>query len=300
MFSFRPSQPRSKAFTLIELLVVIAIISILAAILFPVFAQAKAAAKNTSGLANEKQILTATLLYSGDNDDTFCPADLWRDGDYTPGVWDISGAWHSWVEVCNPYVKSKDMWFNPVQSRDVNDYDKAFAGSKTSPRRVISTWVWPAWIPFRKMMWYDNVEKYMGIPIYRNPLSEFFDTLDVLVDEQGATPAELNKTPYPSESAFLLQGMMTASFPTRGTVPEFGNAPGVWFDVCDGSDPNCGQGLGEGLTLNWFNAMYPYHKSSNVGFADGHAKNINVKRLNYDTSMTYNGAPMNAFMRAGG
>src|ERR1700744_1585713 len=60
-----------KAFTLIELLVVIAIIAILAAILFPVFAQAKMAAKITSALSNAKQLGTAYLMYTNDNDDTF-------------------------------------------------------------------------------------------------------------------------------------------------------------------------------------------------------------------------------------
>jgi len=58
-----------KAFTLIELLVVIAIIAILAAILFPVFAQAKLAAKKTSGLAQMKQIGTAAQIYAADADD---------------------------------------------------------------------------------------------------------------------------------------------------------------------------------------------------------------------------------------
>ena len=58
-----------KAFTLIELLVVIAIIAILAAILFPVFAQAKLAAKKTSDLSNIKNISLGILLYSGDDDD---------------------------------------------------------------------------------------------------------------------------------------------------------------------------------------------------------------------------------------
>ncbi|RYG38019.1 prepilin-type N-terminal cleavage/methylation domain-containing protein [bacterium] len=62
-----------KAFTLIELLVVIAIIAILAAILFPVFAQAKLAAKKTAGLSSAKQIGTGLQLYIGDSDDVIPP-----------------------------------------------------------------------------------------------------------------------------------------------------------------------------------------------------------------------------------
>jgi prepilin-type N-terminal cleavage/methylation domain-containing protein len=60
-----------KAFTLIELLVVIAIIAILAAILFPVFAQAKAAAKKTVTVSNVKQELTSVAIYLNDSDDTY-------------------------------------------------------------------------------------------------------------------------------------------------------------------------------------------------------------------------------------
>ena len=59
-----------KAFTLIELLVVIAIIAILAAILFPVFAQAKDAAKQTHCVSNAKQTALAALMYAGDYNDT--------------------------------------------------------------------------------------------------------------------------------------------------------------------------------------------------------------------------------------
>lgn len=64
---------KPKGFTLIELLVVIAIIAILAAILFPVFAQAKAAAKGAVCLSNVKNVGTASMLYSGDYDDMKVP-----------------------------------------------------------------------------------------------------------------------------------------------------------------------------------------------------------------------------------
>lgn len=65
---------KKRAFTLIELLVVIAIIAILAAILFPVFAQPKEAAKRTSCLSNMNQIGKAIHMYLGDHDDTYMQA----------------------------------------------------------------------------------------------------------------------------------------------------------------------------------------------------------------------------------
>jgi len=60
----------NRAFTLIELLVVIAIIGILAALLFPVFAAAKLAAKTSTTISNLRQLGTATFLYAADADDT--------------------------------------------------------------------------------------------------------------------------------------------------------------------------------------------------------------------------------------
>ena len=67
----RVSTPADRAFTLIELLVVIAIIAILAAILFPVFAQAREKARQTSCLSNTKQLSLGLLMYVQDYDETW-------------------------------------------------------------------------------------------------------------------------------------------------------------------------------------------------------------------------------------
>ncbi|MGV3615549.1 MAG: prepilin-type N-terminal cleavage/methylation domain-containing protein [Fimbriimonas sp.] len=90
-----------KAFTLIELLVVIAIIAILAAILFPVFAQAKTAAKRTSDLANVKQIALGVTMYMGDNDDA---PPLYRVVDNGADWW--TSRMHSWKDSTLPYIKN--------------------------------------------------------------------------------------------------------------------------------------------------------------------------------------------------
>lgn len=96
-----------RAFTLIELLVVIAIIAILAAILFPVFAQAKLAAKKTADLSNMKQIGTATQLYLQDSDDTYAQA-YW----YKNNAGDTNGYVH-WTGSHYPYFKNLEMLVSP-------------------------------------------------------------------------------------------------------------------------------------------------------------------------------------------
>src|SRR5258707_7088365 len=89
-------------FTLIELLVVIAIIAILAAILFPVFAQAREKARGISCLSNSKQIGTAIQMYAQDYDETIIP---WFVGTGLPrDEWrhDLK----SWAQNLQPYIKN--------------------------------------------------------------------------------------------------------------------------------------------------------------------------------------------------
>ncbi|RYG29550.1 prepilin-type N-terminal cleavage/methylation domain-containing protein [bacterium] len=98
---------RHRGFTLIELLVVIAIIAILAAILFPVFAQAKRAAKDSAALSNLKQTATSHAMYATDSDDACI---IYEQGN-SPYV--------AWPVLIQPYMKNVDLVFDPARQRTV-------------------------------------------------------------------------------------------------------------------------------------------------------------------------------------
>jgi len=106
-----------KAFTLIELLVVIAIIAILAAILFPVFAQAKAAAKKTQAVSNAKQVLLGFNMYINDNDGVYNEhAQGFSTGTQTAQ----SLIWNGWLQ---PYMKNTQLVNDPMANTPVSSYN---------------------------------------------------------------------------------------------------------------------------------------------------------------------------------
>ncbi|MBC7526320.1 MAG: DUF1559 domain-containing protein [Chthonomonadaceae bacterium] len=122
----RKSHVKQEGFTLIELLVVIAIIAILAAILFPVFAQARAKARQTSCLSNIKQLTLGWTMYAQDYDESF---PQWK--------WDVNWSGGSgnpknngttlWVNAIFPYVKNTGVYSCPSDARGVT-VQQAFGG----------------------------------------------------------------------------------------------------------------------------------------------------------------------------
>lgn len=110
---------RRTAFTLVELLVVIAIVAILAALLFPVFATARAKAREISCVSNLRQVGIANSLYTQDYDGLYPfavdPADRW-----TPQIWSSVPDFQALIpslpmiqDVLQPYVKSKEIFHCP-------------------------------------------------------------------------------------------------------------------------------------------------------------------------------------------
>src|SRR5258708_22421627 len=143
---------RNRGFTLIELLVVIAIIAILAAILFPVFAQAREAARKTSCLSKSKQSGTACLMYAQDYDECMVKpgqryAHVPIDGlecfgaaDCADSYWVRPRAWVDWPVLAMPYVKNIQLFRCPDRAQspfgfmmNCDSSNDDFPGSPTPP-----------------------------------------------------------------------------------------------------------------------------------------------------------------------
>ncbi len=141
-----PAGRTRKGFTLIELLVVIAIIAILAAILFPVFAQAREKARQTSCLSNLKQIGTGLMMYSQDYEETLAGNDTNAEGFQQPGGYMTPASAttytkRNWARDIQPYVKNTGVYVCPstIPRKDYNNGNDDYNNCEAAPVKDLAT-----------------------------------------------------------------------------------------------------------------------------------------------------------------
>lgn len=168
----RRAAARLSAFTLIELLVVIAIIAILAAILFPVFAQAREKARQSSCLSNTKQMALGLQMYAQDYDDVLCA------GEHT-GYPGSATAWELYLpQILYPYTKSYGIFTCP------SDPAPGSVGSGTY-QGVAVTKVPMSYIPNNGVLVAHNFQ--------RHALAEFPTVADTIAISETGYPSDLSK-----------------------------------------------------------------------------------------------------------
>jgi len=247
--------PARRGFTLIELLVVIAIIAILAAILFPVFAKARAKARQTSCLSNSRQLATACLSYEADNDECL-PAVLDSNGGGVLPDWGVPGAYVAngpdpmWSSTLVPYIKNEQLWFCPEAGKSKFD---AYAATGGYAYNV-------------------NMEK-----IYRSCYT-YYGINQWLIDG-GKTYANSGRVAKISPPAEVL--MLQESAWGDGTEMTYaiGNCA-VWPDA---NGWGWSWYIHAGDTTSGRNKLTGINGMSNSAFADGHAKASRFQDMEGDT-----------------
>jgi prepilin-type N-terminal cleavage/methylation domain-containing protein/prepilin-type processing-associated H-X9-DG protein len=277
----RAARQLSRGFTLIELLVVIAIIAVLAAILFPVFSQAREKARQASCLSNEKQLGMAARMYMDDNDGAlYRHHEGWvlDDGtqlDTLPSTPDgcIGGgaanshAEKPWAIFFQPYLKSRTVLFCPSDPQprskflatNINDYNGRIVeiGEECSAA--------PNGEQCRAQADHTTMWSYL--------LNSVFTHRSCRYALEGAAPgfvtdSVLGSLPDPNLILFSERNSTALDDPTN-TV--FGYVPQDDYDTWAGEGPLVRWGDGKYADQGWI--RYDRHNGgSNYVFADGHVK----------------------------
>jgi prepilin-type N-terminal cleavage/methylation domain-containing protein/prepilin-type processing-associated H-X9-DG protein len=236
-------------FTLIELLVVISIIAILSAILFPVFAQAKAAAKNSADLSNLHQINVASIMYESDCDDVV-PMNHYQTQGPDPD--------HYWTADIEPYMKNWTIFRTPLGDSDPFN---VWAGSSYSGAYNYQNWGVTYGLNA------DYLNNAGGTCALWNWATGF------------GPPSSLSSISNPSSTIYICPHKVVGSNATGWYNDTFVDAPATWT-----APDNCGyDGWGSGNAYDqkggWSGnptgtaGFAPrYHDGGNFAFIDGSAK----------------------------
>jgi len=243
---------KKNAFTLIELLVVIAIIAILAAILFPVFAQAKLAAKRAASLANVKQITLADLIYQNDYDDNFvlsaediCDGGCPSTSPYScvSNLTSPVPTAEAWTLILLPYIKSQGIYVDPGTGDPQGIWSHAGVAGTYVSGRV------PALKPYNSFAYQNGSADYGYNYEFLSPLS-FQTTSDIgngticcsTATESGngrSSTTDVDPTQtvmFTTTGGFAAQWSIGLQNSTAATGSAFANAPGTDFSMLPSQD----------------------------------------------------------------
>jgi len=242
-----------RAFTLIELLVVIAIIAILAAILFPVFAQAREKARQASCASNLKQVGTAWTMYLQDYDEHIAAGNNpigWGDCPTMPGRSQFGG-WEG--NLLAPYIKNTAVFKCPSTPGQFVNHDPNWVGCKNMP------------------YWYESYA-------YNYVSMERWDCT-----AQAAVGKSIASLDRPADAMVFWDS--TTGWADCPYVNS--NSCGVWAqrDVPVFLAKK-GRPLQPGMQTDWINSdnlqrETPHNLQMNVAFADGHVKSTDWDRLGW-------------------
>lgn len=260
----RTTVRRHEGFTLIELLVVIAIIAILAAILFPVFAQAREKARTASCLSNVKEINLAWQMYLQDYDETLVPL-------YIPTPTDAYPI-HTWAKGIDPYVKSWAIHRCP----SAPDTGAEFGGGPNS--------------------WWGNQQRHGSVGYNYSNFEDWWDCSD-----NGHRPLSLAAVNTPAftitfvDSNYPTPNADPTFLPTNSFHGEyFVNGPAQYAAILPAVH-DCVFYNGTNGGWDWSSAATPkphfmgftidrHNEGMNVGWADGHAKYMKWQSLYQGTN----------------
>lgn len=264
----RTSNPNSgprTAFTLIELLVVIAIIAILAAILFPVFAQARAKARQTTSLSNEKQIVLGVLMYIQDYDETLMPY-LYAPPGVNIFAYGDPDVTYTWPELIQPYLKNWDLF-------------RCSADGQANLQQYLSNWGYPA----------NSSEKVINYA--RGTQSNYGYNYVYLAPISGASPnwisqpKSLAAVQQPADTVLITN---STAWGAAGSTPNCSGVGGGWMSNDPPSSDFSGTTAWNGgwrldnVSCKWdrFGGMYPRHTGTVlIGWVDGHVKAMRPEAL---------------------